>query len=60
MSVMVGEMHTSVVQDSTAAPGPPTPEPGPQPPGVTEQQWRAARRRAEHLARRVRAENFDD
>lgn len=59
MSVVVGEMHTSVVPDGVAAPGPAA-EPGPQPPGVAEEKWRAACRRAEYLARRVRAENFDD
>ena len=56
---MVGEMHTSVVQDGPTAQGP-TQEPDPQPPGVAEQKWRAARQRAEYLARRVCAESFDD
>ena len=59
MSVMVGEMHTSVVPDGKSAPGS-APEPEPQPLGVAEEKWREARQRADYLARRVRAENFDD
>lgn len=59
MSVMVGEMHTSVVPDGRTAPGA-APEPEPQPLGVAEEKWHEARCRAEYLARRVRAENFDD
>jgi hypothetical protein len=59
VSVMVGEMHTDVVQESGAKPKS-TSETGPEPLGVADEKWRAAHRRAEYLARRVRAENFDD
>jgi hypothetical protein len=56
---MVGEMHTDVVQESGATPKS-TSETRPEPLGVADEKWRAAHRRAEYLARRVRAENFDD
>ncbi len=61
MSVQVDELHTDVVpagirtgERDTAQGGAPTP------PWAAEEQWRAARRRAEWLACRVRAEDFDD
>jgi hypothetical protein len=59
MSVMVGEMHTDMVQDGPTGPGS-AHEQTARPPGVADEYWREAKRRAEYLARRVRAENFDD
>lgn len=59
MSVMVGEMHTDVIQESGTTVRS-TSESGTQPLGVADEKWRAALRRADYLARRVRAENFDD
>ncbi len=59
MSVTVGEMHTNVMQDGAAGSGSPRGQAA-QPLGVADENWRETKRRAEYLARRVRAEGFDD
>ncbi|WP_018353263.1 hypothetical protein [Longispora albida] len=70
MGVHVGELHTEVLPANVQGQAAPAPgaagSPGAAQPGgkepswVTERRWLDARRRAECLASRVRAEGFDD